>query len=149
MYHTTDLGLTWTPQYFSIGNSLLAIDFVTIGSTAVGYVAGGSGIIAHYSGTVTSVLTSGNPPNQFRLDQNYPNPFNPSTTIHYDLPSRSDVSIRIINLLGQQVAVLVNGQKEAGDYTAMWDASNVPSGIYFYRLQTGSSVQTRKMVVLK
>jgi hypothetical protein len=87
-------------------------------------------------------------PTEFYLGQNYPNPFNPSTIISYSLPKTAFVSLRIFNTLGQEVAILANEQKEAGYYQATWTA-NVPSGIYFYRLQAGEYVETKKMILLK
>jgi Ca-activated chloride channel homolog len=88
-------------------------------------------------------------PVSFSLAQNYPNPFNPSTTITYSVPRRTIVLVRIFNALGQEVALLVNELKEAGTYQLTWNASNVPSGIYFYRLQAGEYVETKKMVLLR
>jgi hypothetical protein len=88
-------------------------------------------------------------PATFFLSQNYPNPFNPSTIISYELPRVSNVTLRIFNALGQEVALLVNGQKEAGNYQTTWNASNIPSGVYFYRLQAGGYVETKKMVFLR
>lgn len=82
------------------------------------------------------------------LEQNYPNPFNPSTTIRYQLPKASRVSLKIFNTLGQEVAVLVDEEKEAGYYQARWDAA-LPSGVYFYRLQTGDYLETKKMILLR
>jgi len=87
-------------------------------------------------------------PTAFGLGQNYPNPFNPSTTIQYDLPKAAPVSLKIFNALGQEVASLVNGRQEAGSYQIRWNA-NVPSGIYFYRLQAGEYVETKKAILLK
>ena len=88
-------------------------------------------------------------PNSTELLNNYPNPFNPTTAIEYSLPSSGEVSLMIYNLLGQEVANLVSGRIEAGFHKVTWDASNYSSGIYFYRLQAGLFVQTRKMVLLK
>ena len=96
-------------------------------------------------------------PSSFILRQNYPNPFNPITTFLYDLPEQSYVSITIYDLLGRQVKMLVNQTQDAGFKSTQWDASSVPSGIYFYQInarqkeggQAGGFVQTRKMVVLK
>jgi hypothetical protein len=75
-------------------------------------------------------------------------PFNPSATISYSLPKTAIVSLKILNTLGQQVALLVNAQRSPGYYRVQWNA-NVPSGIYFYRLQAGESVETKKMIVLR
>ncbi len=86
---------------------------------------------------------------KYYLRQNYPNPFNPVTTIHYQLPRRSHVVLRIYNTLGQEVATLVNSLEEPGDKSVQWNAVGVASGVYFYRLQAGSFVQTRKLVVLR
>jgi len=83
------------------------------------------------------------------LEQNYPNPFNPSTTIRYGLPQRGAVTLAIHNTLGQVVATLVHGEKEAGYHEAVFDASGLASGVYFYRLTAGSFVETRKLLLLR
>jgi hypothetical protein len=88
-------------------------------------------------------------PSGFWLDQNYPNPFNPSTEIRYALPERSMVSLVVYDLLGREVATLVDREQEAGYHSVRWDASGVPAGIYVYRLNAGGSSESRKMVVLK
>jgi hypothetical protein len=87
-------------------------------------------------------------PTTFSVSQNYPNPFNPSTTIQYQLPKVATVSLKVFNTLGEEVSVLVNEYKEAGTYQARWNA-NTPSGIYFYRIQAGGYVETRKMILLR
>ncbi len=87
-------------------------------------------------------------PTVFALGQNYPNPFNPSTTISYQLPKGSNVSLNIFSTLGQLLATLVDDKKEPGYYSVVWNA-NVPTGIYFYRLQAGEFVDTKKMILLK
>jgi len=85
----------------------------------------------------------------YRLYQNYPNPFNPSTRISYDLSKAAFVRLDVYNVLGQVVARFVERSQTAGDYEVQFDAENLPSGIYFYRLQAGTFTQTRKMIVLK
>ncbi len=88
-------------------------------------------------------------PLEATLQQNYPNPFNPSTTIRYTLSERSLVSLKIYNILGQEVATLVNGFSEAGEKSVEFKASHLASGVYFYRLMAGDFVETRKLVLLK
>jgi hypothetical protein len=83
------------------------------------------------------------------LAQNYPNPFNPTTTINYQLPKNSDVTLSIYNILGQKVAVLVNSKQIAGNYNVQWNASKFPSGLYFYKLQIKNNTQIRKMMLIK
>ena len=88
-------------------------------------------------------------PEEFSLYQNYPNPFNPSTTIRYDIPQESHVLLEVYNVLGQRVAVLVDEFRQAGSYTAHFDAGNVSSGIYIYRLKAGDSVLSGNMVLMR
>ncbi len=89
-------------------------------------------------------------PNSFELMQNYPNPFNPVTTIKFSLPSHQEnVLLKIYDTLGREVANLLNGAKQAGTYSVKFDASNLPSGVYFYRLQAGGFSRTVKMILLK
>jgi Secretion system C-terminal sorting domain/5'-nucleotidase, C-terminal domain len=88
-------------------------------------------------------------PAEFQLGQNYPNPFNPSTTFSVDVPSESFVSIKIFNVLGQEVATVVNENKAAGTYHYRFDASRLSSGTYIYQLKAGNVVQTKKMILMK
>jgi hypothetical protein len=102
--------------------------------------------------TVTAV-ENGSAPEEFALSQNYPNPFNPSTKIEYGLAKAAQVSLKVYNLLGTEVATLVNGRQEAGTYTVPFDANkgtlNLASGVYFYRLEAGSFVSTKKLTLMK
>lgn len=88
-------------------------------------------------------------PMSFALEQNFPNPFNPSTGIRYQLPSQSHVTLKVFDVLGREVATLVNEIMPAGTYEAIWDASGNASGTYIYRLEAGSFIQNRKMLLLK
>jgi hypothetical protein len=88
-------------------------------------------------------------PKQYTLSQNYPNPFNPSTKINYSIPKSSVVTLKIYNILGQEVATLVNGYQNTGKYIATFNASQLASGIYFYRLQSGNVSLTKKMILMK
>ncbi|NBC05143.1 MAG: T9SS type A sorting domain-containing protein, partial [Bacteroidetes bacterium] len=85
----------------------------------------------------------------FTLAQNYPNPFNPTTQISYQLPVSSEVRLEVYDMLGRNVATLVNEQVSAGRHTVNFDAGNLSSGVYLYRLQAGSQIMTRKLTILK
>ena len=88
-------------------------------------------------------------PTAYSLEQNYPNPFNPSTTISFSLPSSGIVSLKVYNLVGQEVTTLMNGFRNAGQYNVTFNASNLASGVYFYRLEAGSTNVVKKMLLLK
>ena len=88
-------------------------------------------------------------PSKFTLNQNYPNPFNPTTSIQYGVSIGQFVSLKVYDVLGNEIATLVNSEKPAGNYEVEWNASNVPSGVYFYQLQTEGYVETKKMILMK
>ena len=88
-------------------------------------------------------------PNNYELKQNYPNPFNPSTTITYSIPNDGQVTLSIYDVLGNEVALLENGNKSAGNYSYNFDASNFSSGLYFYTIKSGQFIETKKMLLIK
>jgi predicted GH43/DUF377 family glycosyl hydrolase len=88
-------------------------------------------------------------PTEFALEQNYPNPFNPSTTFRYSVPTQSKVVIKVYDILGNEVATLMDEEKSVGTYELTWNADNLSSGIYFYQLKAGEFVSTKKMILLK
>lgn len=88
-------------------------------------------------------------PHEFKLKQNYPNPFNPSTTFSFSVPTASEVSLKIFNLAGEQVAEVLNERLAAGEYSMDWNADDLSSGIYIYRLIAGNQIFTRRMVLIK
>ena len=106
------------------------------------------GVLIGSTSSASEVVDLLNHPSRYALEQNYPNPFNPSTTIRYELPREAVVSLKIFNTLGQLVATLVDEKENAGYHQAQWNA-NVASDIYFYRLQVGKFVETKKMILLK
>jgi len=109
-----------------------------------------------YSDTISASITTGvvdDILNNFELFQNYPNPFNPTTEIAYSLPKGSNVTLKIYNAIGQEVAVLINERQEAGMFTVTFNASSasggLPSGIYFYSIRTAENASVKKMMLLK
>jgi hypothetical protein len=97
----------------------------------------------------TDVKGNNNVVNSFELKQNYPNPFNPSTKISYSIANKSEVSLKVYDVLGKEVATLVNTTKDAGNYEVNFNASNLASGLYIYKLTAGNFVSTKKMMLLK
>ncbi len=150
----------WTRTY---GDSLSDAGYVVQETTDGGYIITGQtepdsapGNVDVYlikmTEPVTGIGESGRVslfPKKFSLAQNFPNPFNPMTAIKYQIPELSNVTLKVYDVLGSEVATLVNEEKPVGSYEVEFNASNLPSGIYFYRLQAGSFVETKKMVLMK
>ncbi|MCP5064343.1 MAG: T9SS type A sorting domain-containing protein [Ignavibacteriae bacterium] len=88
-------------------------------------------------------------PKEYALNSNYPNPFNPTTNISYQLPKSSNVTLKVYDMLGKEVAELVNENKSAGVYNVSFNASNLPSGLYFYKIQADEFTEVRKMLLMK
>lgn len=126
------------PRYYTGG-------FRSVFAATIGWVVANGGLITGI-GNNTSVL---NLPDNFNLSQNYPNPFNPTTKINYTLPTSGLVTLKVYDILGKEVASLVNEVKTSGRYEVQFNASNLSSGTYFYRLETGKFVETKKMLLLK
>lgn len=114
-------------------------------------------ILINSAGTVVTNICSSigiinqenNTPKRYELSQNYPNPFNPSTNIKYQITNSNLVTLKIFDILGKEVATLVNEKQSPGTYEATWNASNYPSGVYFYKIQADDFSETRKMILLK
>ena len=146
---TTNSGLTWTLQfdeYNKIVNSIFAFDSYNAwlcGDYSSIYATTNGG------GVIGIIPINREIPFRFFLSQNHPNPFNPVTRIKFNLPKSLPVRLIIYDLLGREVATLVNEQLKPGSYEIQWDGSNNASGIYFYRLETGEYVETKKMVLIK
>ena len=139
--------------------SIMRVDSIKLlnlayNTTAPAYKFGADGKPAgatEWFGIVVSVdkRNEGQVPTAFSLSQNYPNPFNPSTAISYQLSAVSHVSLKVFDMLGREIATLVDGQQAAGSYKATFDASRLSSGVYLYQLKTENNVQTRKMILMK
>jgi len=97
----------------------------------------------------TEILSDAKPVYKFSLEQNYPNPFNPTTSLQYSVGSLQFVTLKVYDVLGNEVAILVNEEKPAGSYQVEFDASNFSSGIYFYKLTSGAFIETKKMILLR
>jgi hypothetical protein len=143
--YSTDEGLSWT-QIDNLPHAKAAF-----ASARVGWSGGANDSIYKWDNTllVTTVGQSKGIVGDFRLEQNYPNPFNPSTTIRYVLPYRSHVTLTVYNMLGQQVAQIVNGEVDAGNHDVQFNASNLASGVYFYRIQAGNFVESKALLLVK
>ncbi len=146
-FFSTNSGADWSAVSLPPGSSF-PIPFVTLGTNVF---LGATGLWKRpLSELTTSAFSpSSQVPFAFELQQNYPNPFNPSTTIRYSLPSRSHLTLVVYDVLGERVADLVNTDAAAGDYEVKFDGSALASGVYFYRLQAGSFVQTKKLLLLR
>ena len=127
----------------------------TLGQPAIGVLTGPSNInevgFWNTTGSVVTGIDGDLPglPDTYSLGQNYPNPFNPTTTITFALPTESKVMLRVYDALGRVVASLVNRTMSAGSHSVVFDAGDLASGIYFYRLTADDFVQTRKLILLK
>ena len=128
-------------------------DTIFVGSTS--FIYGGSAL-AFNSQTfqsecynITENREEGNHPEEYLLSQNYPNPFNPTTTIKYQIPEKSYVTLKLFNVIGREVATLVNEVKSKGNYEVEFNGSSITSGIYFYIITAGNFVQTKKMILLR
>jgi photosystem II stability/assembly factor-like uncharacterized protein len=144
IYNSTDGGDSWTQETNPTNNILYSIE---ITQNQVGWIVGTNGTILKNS-NLSSVLTN-TVTKYFSLSQNYPNPFNPTTKIKYQLPELSKVKLTIYDVLGREVKILVNEEKPTGNYEVEFDGTNLPSGIYFYRIEAGNFSATKKFVLLK
>ena len=137
----------WVIQPSGTANNLLGVSFTDANN---GTAVGESGIILRTSSVVTAIDDNQiKQPNSFILMQNYPNPFNPSTTIQYVIINRQFVSLKVYDILGREVATLVNEEKPIGSYRINFNGSKLTSGVYFYRLRAGRFTQTKKFVLMK
>jgi photosystem II stability/assembly factor-like uncharacterized protein len=145
---STNGGINWTQQTSPTTDPLAYLDFTDYNN---GWIVGFNGKILYTSngGAMWVHPVSTEIPNSFSLSQNYPNPFNPTTIINFHLPVFSNVSLKIYDMLGSEVATLVNEELNSGVYEIEFDGSNYSSGVYFYSLSAGSYIETKKMILLK
>jgi hypothetical protein len=135
---TQDIGLDSIHSYFDFGDTWIVLK----GCILDGVVYGDTTVVSVEDEEVPVV-------SKFKLEQNFPNPFNPTTTIKYQIPELSFVTLKVYDVLGSELEILVSENKPVGSYEIEFNATGLPSGIYFYRLQAGSFVETKKMILLK
>jgi photosystem II stability/assembly factor-like uncharacterized protein len=150
IYRSTNGGDNWTIVHTSV-YSLLAIDFIDNTSGCLeGWAAGYGGTVIKMTGlTVSTAHNQNGLPETYKLEQNYPNPFNPVTKIDFSIPQAGFVRLIVNDLLGRESAVLLNEYKNAGNYSVRFDASNLASGVYFYKLETEDFTAVKKMLLVK
>ncbi len=152
----TGINLTWTEQSFDITRFVNASTQLKIRFrlTSDGNTLGAGWWVddiklTNYCMGLVGVPGNTNIPKTFALEQNYPNPFNPVTVIKFQIPSSEFVTVKVFDVLGKEVSVIVNENKEPGYYEAAFDGSNLASGLYFYRIEAGDFVETKKMMLVK
>ena len=139
-------GVYWYRCFISERGTFNCVSFC---NPNLAIAVGDSGLVAVYESPTSFSENNDIALTDYILEQNYPNPFNSSSVIKYSIPNSSQVTLKIFNTLGKEIETLVNEEKSVGTYELNWNAANLPSGVYFYRLQAGSFGQTRKMLLLK
>jgi hypothetical protein len=155
VYYSSNGGTTWasvnTGLMYHVGGLAVHGTNLFAGTGEYGSMPPGEGTgiwKRPLSEMITDVENVQEFPPQYVLQQNYPNPFNPTTSIKFDVPSSKVVTLKVFDILGREVATLLNEEKSAGTHTVTWDASSVSSGVYFYRIKAGDFVQTKRMMVV-
>ena len=146
---TTNGGANWIEQTSGTPHYKYSVFFI---DNNIGWTVGDGGTILKTTNGGVSVgiqNVSSEIPDKFSLLQNFPNPFNPTTNIKFDIPKKSFVKLVIYNLLGKEITTFVNEELNSGSYQADWNASEYPSGIYFFRIEAEDFVLTKSMVLLK
>ena len=145
---TINGGINWISQSSPTVNDLVSMKFL---NPNTGFICGTNIILKTTNGGITFINNySGSIPSNFDLFQNYPNPFNPSTKIHYTVPDKSYIQIRIFDVSGKIINEFINKYKNPGEYELSFDGTNLPSGIYFYSLVADNNIiATKRMILLK
>jgi len=150
VFVSTNNGKSWTAVNSGLPDDEEVRSLAVSGTNLFAGTSGSGVWMRPISEMITGVTGNhDNLPANYSLQQNYPNPFNPSTTIKYSVPKTSLVTIKVYNVLGKEIATLVNEEKSAGNYSVQFTGSKLSSGVYFYRMQADSFVQTKKLLLLK
>ena len=149
VYVTTNGGTNWSLQTTGSSSDLYSVSFI---NSSTGWISGQSGLILKTTdgGGLTGITSYSNEiPTSYVLYQNYPNPFNPVTNIVFSIPQRETVKLTVYDVLGSEARVLVDQTLSAGTYIVSFDASEFSSGVYFYRLEAGTFIDVKKMILIK
>jgi len=158
VFMSSNYGQTWEDinagfPKFSLNNIVPASSNIrTLFISGINLFAGtnGIGVWRRALSEITGVNENGDElPKKYALEQNYPNPFNPSTTFSFSISSESFISLKVFDILGSEVATIISQEMPAGKHSHQWNASSLSSGVYFYRLQAGSFIETKKLVLLR
>jgi len=154
VYYSNDNGTSWNKvnDGLILSNGTMFNKFDCLATNGTYIFAGGDGTgvgrrsLSEFTGVTREI---NNLPGQFNLEQNYPNPFNPGTIIKYSVPKAGNIKLTVYNSIGSKVATIVNEYKIAGNYSIQFNASNLASGIYFYRLESGNYTSAKKFILIK
>ncbi|NIV14364.1 MAG: T9SS type A sorting domain-containing protein [Aliifodinibius sp.] len=150
VFRSTNNGSNWTEFNTGLSANATVVGFAVDGTDLIAGTLYGHGVWRRPIPQITSVrLSQTDAPTDFRLEQNYPNPFNATTTISFALPVLTHVKLSIFDLLGREVVVLVNEKLNAGTYHVNWQAPEFSTSVYFYRLETEHTAQTKRLILLK
>lgn len=147
IFKTTNAGINWIQEETYINETISSVYFPSVN---MGWVVGSNGSILKSGGNPTKVnIISNSIPTQYKLFQNYPNPFNPTTKLRFALTRISIVKLVVYDVLGKQIETLINDQLNSGIYEVDWNASQYPSGVYYYKIDSEEYTETKRMVLLK
>ncbi len=148
---STDFGATWTTIAPVSGvNGITHMEYVRVGQTVYLYAISSTGAVMKLVDNVLVGVENNNSiPEEYKLEQNYPNPFNPTTTINFSLPKSAFVTIKVYDILGKEIKTILSENKDSGNHSVLFDAGDLPSGIYYYKIIANNFIDTKKMILLK
>ncbi len=149
IYKTTNFGLNWTTEHSvgSVNSKYTQLEIIDSNKTI--WATNSEGFISRY-GIISNIDPINNLiVNDYQLNQNYPNPFNPETNINFAIPKSGNITLKVYNMEGKELAVIINENLQIGNYSVKFNGSNLPSGIYFYQLRSDDFISTKKMTLIK
>lgn len=149
IYKSTDNGVTWTTDYTNPLVTTIYNDITKARNGTRMWACTSTGLISKSDALNAVTPISNEVPQSYKLSQNYPNPFNPTTVITYSIPKASNVTVKVYDMVGNEVMTIVNQYQAAGTYQGRVDASNLASGVYFYTIRTDNFTDTKKMILMK